>query len=409
VSFSLNGKPILKKTRPPYSVELDLGRAPRIHTLTAVATSPDGAELARDEVLLNSGPHRFSVRLIEPLRGKNYDRSVRAHAEVELPEGETLDRLELYLNETLMASLYQPPFVQPILLPPRQDITYVRAVGYLVDGGASEDLVFINSAGFLEEVKINFVELYTSVLDHKGRPRSGLVAEDFLVLEDSVQQEIRRFELVDNLPIHAGILLDTSTSMEPVLQEAERAALRFFEQVLTARDRAAVITFNDRPELVVRFTNSVEVLAGGLVGLVTEGETTLYDSLIYSLYYFSGIKGKRAIVVLSDGQDSRSRYSFDEVIEFARRTGVAIYFVGLNVPASEGEIRYRINRLSEETGGRSFYIDGIADLEAVYDRISQYLIAYQSNSESDDDRFRVVELEVSQPRLEAKTMRGYYP
>lgn len=413
ISFALNGRPVFSKSRPPYSVELDLGRAPKIHNLRAQALDADRRVLAEDEVLINTGPHRFAVRLIEPVRGRRYVQSVRAQAEVDVPELEDLDRVEFYLNETLVASLYQPPFIQPILIPPNQRLSYVRAVGVLKSGGAAEDVIFVNSPDLLDEVKVNFVELYTSVVDGKGRPVEGLEAEDFVILEDGEPQAIRRFELVRDLPIHAGILLDTSTSMTDRLPEAEEAAMHFFENVLTPNDRACLMTFNDDPELVVRFTNSVQVLAGGLAGLVAEGETALYDSLIYGLYYFSGLRGKRALILLSDGEDVSSKYTFDEVLEFARRTGVAIYSVGLAIP-QRVESRMKLSRLCTETGGECFFIDRASELKGVYDRIqhdlrSQYLIAYQSGNFDETDRYREVELDVERPGLSVKTMRGYYP
>lgn len=414
VRFELNRKPVFAKRRPPYSVELDLGRAPRTHILRAEALDADDQVMAADELVLNTGPHRFSVRLVEPERGRRYRRSVRAVADVEVPELETLDRVEFYLNETLVATLYQPPFVQPILIPPDQELSYVRALGYLESGSSAEDLVFVNSPNPIDEVQVDFVELYTTVLDGKGRPAEGLGPDDFKVYEDGKEQTIRRFELVRDLPIHAGILLDTSTSMTDRLQEAEEAAMHFFQIVLTPKDRACLMTFNDEPQLVVRFTNSVEVLAGGLAGLVAEAETALHDSLIFALYYFSGIKGKRALILLSDGEDSSSEYGFDETLEFARRTGVAIYAIGLSIPTKEVDVRGKLQRLCSETGGSCFFVDRAAELKGVYTKIqeelrSQYLIAYQSGQAADEDRFREVELEVLRPGLRAKTMRGYYP
>ncbi|HYG63145.1 MAG TPA: GWxTD domain-containing protein, partial [Thermoanaerobaculia bacterium] len=143
VSFELDGKPVLTKGKPPYSVELNLGAQPRLQRITARALAADGRQLAEDELQLNSGPHRFSIRLVEPQDGKVYRESLRAHAQVEVPEGETLERVELYLNDGLVATLYQPPFIQPILLPGAAENSYVRAVAYMKDGNSTEDLVLI--------------------------------------------------------------------------------------------------------------------------------------------------------------------------------------------------------------------------------------------------------------------------
>jgi VWFA-related protein len=241
------------------------------------------------------------------------------------------------------------------------------------------------------------------------------VAEDFVVEEDGIEQSIRRFEAVAERPIHAGILLDNSTSMIDSIDEAEKAALQFFQSVVQPKDRACLITFNDSPELVVPFTNDHEVLAGGLAGLTAEGETALHDSLVYALHYFSGLRGKRALILLSDGEDVGSAYTFDEALDFARRTGVPIYTIGLGVAQRDAMARTKLIRLAQDTGGRSFFIDTAEGLTGVYSRIetelrAQYLIAYQSSQGAEGgDRYREVDLEIKKPGMNAKTMRGYYP
>ncbi len=417
VSFELDGKPVLTKVRPPFSVELNLGIQPRIHRLRAVAVDERGNKLAEDEVPLNVGPHRFAIRLTEPQAGKAYQSSLRAEAQVEVPEGERLDRVELYLNDDKLATLYQPPFTQALLLPQGKEVTYVRAVAYLQGGSSTEDLVLVNSPGFNQKLDVQFVELYTSVVDGRGRPVDGLAKEDFKVVEDGAEQQIRRFERVTDVPIYAGILLDTSASMSEgeKLNQAVQGAMGFFDKVITPKDRAAVITFADHPNLAVRFTNQQPLLAGGLAGLTASGNTALYDSLIYALYYFGGVKGKRAIVLLSDGKDEGSRYSYDDVLEYARRSGVAIYTVGIGLSTQSADIRLKLSRLADETGGRFFFIEKARELDGIYDTIqkevrSQYLLAYQSSKEGGSaDKFRTVEVKVRKPGLEAKTVRGYYP
>ena len=273
VAFQLNGKPLLSKRRAPYSVEISLGTAPQLHSLVALALGADNRQLARDELLLNAGPNRFAVRLVEPQRGHRYSRSVRARAEVDLPSTEVLDRVDLFLNEDLVATLYQEPFVQPILIPEGQELGFVRAVAYLATGTSTEDLVFVNSPHPIANVDVNFVELYASIFDSRGRPVEDVDVSELRVLEDGEEQNVRRFTTVDERAIHAGILLDTSSSMEGSMEEAEDAALQFFESVVEDRDRACLINFADQPELVVPFTNDVSVLAGGLAGLVADGET----------------------------------------------------------------------------------------------------------------------------------------
>ncbi len=413
VAFFLDGRRIMTKGRPPFSLELDFGESPRTHVLEAVGYDESGTEIARDRLPVNSGPHRFSVRLLEPLAGGRYAEGLKARAEVSVPRGETLDRVELFLNETLLATLYQPPFVQPVLLPTNQRITYVRAVAFLEDGNSAEDLVIINGPENLDHVEVDFVELYTSVVDRKGNNIEGLAAGDFTVLEDSTEQAIRRFERVVDLPIHAALILDASTSMEDDLEQAERAAMHFFERVIQPKDRAAVVVFNDQPELKVPLTNNHQVLAGGLAGMIAEGETALYDSVVFGLYYLSGLRGKRALILLTDGEDSSSKYSYNDALDFARQSGVAIYAIGLGIDNRTNQARGLLRHLAKATGGAYYSASAVGQLEGIYSKIedelrAQYLIAYQS-SQTAGDEFREVEVRVARRDLKAKTIPGYLP
>ncbi len=418
VAFSLDDRELISKRRPPYAIEIDLGPAPRVHTLRADAYDHQGSVLASDEVLVNSGPHRFTVRLTSPQRGAAHTRSVRAVAEVEAPRHERLDRVEFFLNDTRTATLYQPPFEQPIRIDPGEALSYVRAVAHLRSGAWSEDVVFVNSRNLVEEVDVALIELYTSVTDRSGAPLRGLVESDFQVLVDGEPLPLQRFDHAANLPVHAGILFDTSTSMVDRIDAAEEAALHFFELVLGPQDRACLITFNDRPELAVGFTGSKETLAGGLADLTTEGETALYDSVLYALYYFGGLRGKRALILLTDGGDSSSEHRFEDVIEFARRSQVAIYSIGIDIGQRELLARGRLQQLCNETGGRCFFITSASELKRVYERIetevrSQYLLVFES-PEGEPDTFRKIDVKLANPRaggkrgLKVQTIPGYF-
>ena len=289
-------------------------------------------------------------------------------------------------------------------------LAFVRAVAYLADGNSTENLVFVNAPENMAELNVNFVELYASVFDRQGHPVAGLTQKDFAVTEDGTKQEISRFDRVTDLPIHAAVAIDVSASMAPNLEEAQAAALRFLQGTVRPKDRAEVITFNDHPMLAVKFTRDVKALAGGLAGLKAERGTALYDSLIFSFYTFNGLKGRRALLLLSDGKDEGSRFTFEEALEFARRAGVTVYPIGLG----EQVDKRKLSRIAEETGGRAFFPKAAGDLAGIYATIeeelrSQYLIAYQSTTTRTDPGFRTVDLKVAKSGLEAKTMRGYYP
>lgn len=413
VRFLLDDREVLTKNRPPYSVQIDLGPYPDLHTLRVEGLDREGNLLAEDDQLVNSGGYRFIVNLREPRPGKTYQKSLRARAEIEVPEGRSLDRVEFFLNESKVATLYQEPWVHPIVLPGGGAPGYVRAVAYLADGNSTEDLAFFNSPDYIDELEIQFVELYTSVVDSQGRPVEGLQKSDFTVFEDGVQQTINRFERVEDLPIHVGVLIDSSASMVGTLDEVKRAALSFFEQAIGPKDRAAVIPFSTFPRLAVELTSDATALGSGLAGLAPEGQTALYDSIMYALYYFAGVRGQRALLVLSDGRDESSRFDFDATLDYARRAGVTIYPIGFRL-GGDPAARAKLQRLATETGGTAHFLRDISELSPVYSAIqqelrSQLLIAYQSTNTDEESGFRQILLEADRPGVTVKTLSGYYP
>ncbi|HVS66582.1 MAG TPA: VWA domain-containing protein [Thermoanaerobaculia bacterium] len=415
VRFALDTGATMTKRRPPYSIELDLGSVPRTHRLRVTSHDEAGNELASDELTVNAGRNTFEVRFIEPTSKAQLGGSADVRLDVKTPEGSFVERVELFLNEELVATLYQPPFAHTVKLPAGDQLVYLQAVAYLPDGNSTFDQVFVNAPDYLENVDIQYVELFTSALDKQGRPVLGLTEADFAVNEDGVPQEIRRFEQVDDLPLHVEVMLDVSASMEADLEGTQQAALRFFESTLTPKDRAALITFNDHPYLAVDFTNEIKPLAGGLAGLDAERGTSLYDAIIFGLYYLNGIKGQRAILLLSDGKDESSRFSFEDTLEYARRAGVAIYSIGLDLDGKgSGLAKKKLEELSEETGGRASFIRSTDELAAIYDQIqrelrSRYLITYQSSNSTPSRDFRTIAVTSSAPGVQVKTLSGYYP
>jgi Ca-activated chloride channel homolog len=219
---------------------------------------------------------------------------------------------------------------------------------------------------------------------------------------------------VRDLPLHLMIAVDTSASMASSLAQVQQAALAFLQRTVTAKDRAALLTFSDSPVLRMPFTNDVGTLAGALAGINAERGTALYDSLVYGLTYMKGVQhGQSALILFTDGGDHLSRLSFDETLEFARRGGTAIYAIGAGMARLDLQNRGRLAKLAEETGGRSFFVDSAAELGGVYAAIedelrSRYLLAYQPKAPPREGEFRPVEVRAAGDGLRVKTIRGYY-
>jgi Ca-activated chloride channel homolog len=412
VAFSLDGRPLLTRNRPPYEVQLDLGPVPKPHRLAVSGLSPRGEVLATDELVLNAGAQRFAIKLREPQPGRTYRTSLRAEAEVAAPEDRSVERVELYLGDARVATLYQPPYSQPLVLSDEARTGYVRAVAYLDDGTSAEDLVLLNAPGPVEKMNVRMIELYTNVVDGAGRPVEGLAAGDFQVLEDGTRQSVRLVERVQDAPLRLVTLIDTSASMQPRLEASRQAALQFLRRTLRPKDEAAVITFNSVPRVAAKLTGDLAILEEGLSGLRAEEETSLYDSLIFSLDYLGGTSGQRAVLLLSDGVDKTSSFRFADTLECARRAGIAVFVIGIDLTHDESQ--RGLARLAAETGGRSFFLKDVAGLDQAYEAIerdlrSRYRISYQSSNTHPGDAFRIVKVQVARQGLEARTISGYYP
>ncbi|HSF42540.1 MAG TPA: VWA domain-containing protein [Thermoanaerobaculia bacterium] len=415
VAFSLDGKPLLTRTRPPFLLEVDLGQAPRVRKLEAQGLNRAGEVVAKDELVLNGAAQELAVRLTEPRPGRIYRQSLRLRADVKAPADRPVERVELYVGERRVATLYQPPFSQPVALRAGEEAAYVRAVAFLADGSSAEDLVLLNAPNQPDRIDVRVVELYATVADAAGRPVQGIDPAIFQIFEDGIKQKVRVADQVADTPVRIVTLIDNSASMAPRMAATRGAALEFLRHTLRPQDQAAVISFNRSPRIAVGLTGNLQALEEGLSGLVAQSDTALYDSLIYSLYYLTGVKGQRAVLVLSDGLDQASDFRFEDALECARRAGLAVYSIGLDLPdGARGEAARRLARLSAETGGRSFFVQGTQSLPAVYDEIerdlrSQYRIVYQSSNSKADEAFRAVRVDVGKAGLAARTISGYYP
>ena len=413
VDFYLNGSKVMTRTKAPYDADLNLGPLPRKQTIRVVAYGPTGRTVGEDEYIVNEGKEIFKVRILTPEKGSKVSGPTKVVAAVAVPEGKALQKMEFYSNEARVATLYQSPYEQTVTIKDSKSLGYVRVVGTLDDGTVAEDLRYVNAPQFVSEVTVDAVELYTTVSE-KGRPVNYLQASNFKVFEDGAVQKIEGFEYVKNLPLSLGIMIDTSASMLEPLPEAEQAALKFIDFSVGEKDRAFVVSFDNEPYLLSKLTGRRDKLIRSLSGLRAEGSTALYDAIIYGLYQFTGIKGKKALVLLTDGKDTASKFDFDTLVEYVKKSGIAIYAIGLNISGSDLEVKYKLNKIAQVTGGQTFYISSIKGLEGVYRQIneelrSQYLLTYYSSNNQEKERWRKVEVKVEPTNLQARTISGYYP
>lgn len=414
VEFYLDGRKVMTKRQAPYTLDVDLGDVPRPRNIRAIALDEKGRILTGDEIVVNIGTDPFRVRIVSPRIAVNVRGRTRVEMSVNVPDGKKLDHLELFFNETPVATLYGPPWVQSVDIPQTQGVAYLRAVATLKSDPTPpvEDLVMINTPQFMEEVNVHLVELPTTVLVN-GRPRNDLKEASFKVLDEGKPVKIAKFEHVKNLSLSIGMAVDTSASMTPRMAEAQKAGAQFFKNVLKPGDKAFLVSFDTQAQMVQKWSPRLADVNAGLSKLRAEEATALYDAIVYSLYNFVGIRGQKALVVITDGRDNSSKFSFDQALEYARRASVPIYAVGIGIGATDIDVRYKLSRFCTETGGNLYMIEKAEDLRRIYDEIqnelrSQYVLGiYPPEGVKAGSKWREVSVQVSEGK--AKTIRGYYP
>jgi VWFA-related protein len=414
VVFLVDGVKQLTRTTAPFSAEVRLARFPTEQVVRAEGYNAEGKLVAADEVIVNQPRGALGVWITDPPKGVRLQPGrITAKAEVSVPDGRRIQSVEFKVNDQVAATLTKAPWQAQVAIP-NEDVAYVTVVATLDDGGRAEAVRFVRAPQYFEEVEVNLVELYVAVTDRSNHLVQGLTQDDFEVLESGKKQDITKFELVENLPLTVGILLDTSGSMRNSLVQAQAAAAEFLRGVMTPRDRSFAVSFASRPRLDMPPTDDVEAVVRSFEDLQAVGDTALHDALVHSLYYFRGIKGQRALVLLSDGDDNASYIAYKDALEYARRSGVAIYSIGFNLPGFEVGLKNKLSEIAETTGGKAFFTGKAEELPAIYAQIerelrSRYLVAYNSNQgAAKPGEFREVEVKVKRSGLKARTARGYY-
>ncbi|MDA8017065.1 MAG: VWA domain-containing protein [Thermoanaerobaculia bacterium] len=420
ISFLLDDREVAVQKQPPWSARLDLGRTPRRQELTVVASDVNGQELGRDSAVLNGGEAGLGVEIVRPETARGTG-TVEVEAEISIPVERSLDRVLFFWNNEQVATLYSPPFRQPIYVPEEQKVGYVRVVALLDDGSLAEDVLFLNGPSAGERVNVDLVELFVVVEDKDGRPVRGLDEADFRVIEDGRVQDIATFDDAAELPLTLGMAIDSSASMFVKLPQVQSAASNFLRRTFTDRDRAFLVDFDSQPRLARGTTSDLDRLVGAIWSLEASGRTAMWESIVYSLVQLQGVRGRKALIVFSDGADEDEQFPFRSALRISREMGAPIYLILLKKEPREsaalGLLRRsftsRVDRLVEATGGRVFYSKEFESLDQIYDQIeedlrSQYLLAYYPKSDDQNRGWRDVDVEVDVEGLKPRTLSGYH-
>jgi Ca-activated chloride channel homolog len=270
---------------------------------------------------------------------------------------------------------------------------------------------------------VNLALVNVTVTDPLNRLVSGLESDNFRVFEDNVEQEIVNFSCED-VPISVGVILDLSGSMANKIGKAREAALQFF-RTSNPEDEFFLIGFNDRAAVISSFTNSVEDLQTRLLSMPAKGSTALLDAVYLGLSQMSKAQfAKRALLIISDGGDNHSRYTESDIKRLLKEADTQLYAIGIVEPLAyrgrtEEELYgpYLLSDMTDQTGGRTFFLDDLNALPDIAAKIStelrnQYILGYHPNNRKNNSGWRKIKIKLHVPKglppLSVYAKRGYY-
>jgi Ca-activated chloride channel family protein len=281
----------------------------------------------------------------------------------------------------------------------------------------------------LVKTTTNLVTLNVSVTDPQGRFVTGLDAEHFEVYEDNVKQTIEFFSDEDT-PVSIGIVFDMSGSMRGRLNRSN-IALRKFLDACHEEDEFFLVGFNHQTRLLVDFTTNPERISGAVMLAEAKGQTALYDAVYIAIEKLKeGRHGRRALLIISDGQDNSSRYTFREVRQLVREANVQIYAIGIATAFNDTSLdlqgRAILDEITRLTGGRAFFPNSQVELQEIITRIAvelrhQYGIGYTPTNlatlpaglkSNEKQRWRRLKVKLNPPKglpnLTVNAREGYY-
>lgn len=412
VEFWVEGKKLLVRNSAPYRAELDLGKLPKRVEVKAVGYDAAGRYIDADAFVVNERETPLEVKIT---RTQTPDGVSHFKLSIQNPKNSEIKGVVLFAGQKKIHEWKQPPYAVDLPNSRLAGVEFVRASVTDESNYEASDLLFLNGDRYTEEIEVNLVELPVNVSDGSGAPITTLKQENFTIFESGKRQKISAFNFASNLPISVGMLLDHSGSMLPRIAAARQAAIEFFHNILRPSDRAFFGAFAYDVAKVAPFVSDVGSLDQQVKSSPeAAGGTSLYDAIVTGLYRFRSIQGRKALVIITDGEDTTSRLSYDDMLTYVRAARVPLYFIGVGLGFSDIAGTSKMRALAAETGGVAYFIRDVKQLKETYAQLekdlrSQYLLSYYTESTKKDQRYRTVDVKVDHAGARVRTIRGFIP
>ncbi len=406
VTVAVDGQKVAEGLRSPYHVTVDFGATAIEHKITVTAISTDNKKVQWQETI-NRGhlPLTVKLRPVE-LTNRVFEASVTC------PQNDPVETVQFWEGGKVIASLTESPYRFTI---PAENFQqqFVQVTARTKSGEEAADFWSGSGDVHAESVEVRTVPIFVSVIDHDGITHDDVDRSLFRIIDNGNEGTILEFGKAFDQPISIALVLDASASMTYSMQDATNAALNFANRTLKQGDRCTVFSVRDVPRREVPMTTDRSSVEKALTGIKASGRTALYDAIASAIRELRSEKNRKAIVVLSDGGDTSSVLSFEEIDQTTKQAGVPLYFIAYDSggPSEQQEVD-RMNYLAGETGG--FLVTASAEnLQAKYGAIerdlrAQYAILYQISDLARHNQWRRVHVVLNSPKLTARTIRGYF-
>ena len=350
-----------------------------------------------------------SVRIEEPAPGRYVSGLVTLRARIE-PAGLPVLRLVFAADGHSVCAREAPPW--ECAWDAGTDVVAhsIRAVAVLTDGSRLVDSVRTEAAGFAPVVDVEVVQVAATVSDGKGRPVKGLGRDAFRVFEDGRPQEVTHFIGAD-AQRELVVAVDMSGSMGPAMVKCRAAVKRFLTSVRPI-DAVTVLAFNDSVFTVSRREAGPEARLRAVDRLRSWGSTAFYDAVLRGLDLLERHRGRRALVLFTDGEDMVSHATVQDVQRRIEVSASPVYVVAQGKGMREPGLKRVLDRVAGVSGGRAFYTDSVDELDGVFAEIgeeiaSQYLLAYAPAESARDGSWRTIRVEVTGTKHAVRAREGY--
>ncbi len=389
VTFYLDGKAVAKRRFPPFETKLRLAEPPRPQTLRVEAFDENGKRIGEDEMVVRRQRRALRVRIqgLETTPSR-----LRVQTLLTVPDHLEALTLQGFISHRLALAVDRPVTNEPLSLdlplPPEAAGEFVRIVLHLADGRRLEDVRLLDGSGFSDRVDVHLRQVQVVVTDADSRPLQDLEAREFELWEEGEKKPVAGLFLPDDVSLVLGLALDSSGSMLPIWRQTQEAARLFLQSTLTERDRGFLVNFDDEVHLSQPVTADVPSLVESLEALRPEGNTALFDSILFSLLQFDHQAGRRGLVVITDGVDSQSLTDPKRTIEVAKQLGVPVYVINLESRRGGFGETQGLHLLTDPSGGRLFRAANLDTARRALGQIErelrhQYVLTYYSDLDPD--------------------------